>query len=362
MFGTYRYGLAFCVAISHMWGSMIGGPAAYAVWGFYCLSGYLMTLVLNEKYGYSPKGVARFAANRALRIYPAYYAVCFGMFLLFYFAPAASARFLPNLTMPVTFKSWVYSLTLLIRSDGGELLHGSSALRVEMWYYIAMALGLSRNRRITTAWFAASVAYTWWLLDRRTPFAERYIFIAACSLPFSLGAMIYQWRDRLPVIKSPWAAVSAAAIWWLHVWFSQNIKGGPWIYGLYTSLAASSFAMIALMNLDARALPKRLVSLDRLLGNLSYPIYLCHWGVAIVVTLLFLGMTRPNINVFYIGFPLVNLLSYAIYRYIEEPLIRRKVRAVAAQAESKDNSKQIYSSNLRVETSLPETARQTTIS
>jgi hypothetical protein len=30
------------------------GPAAYAFWGFYCLSGYLMTLILNEKYGLSP--------------------------------------------------------------------------------------------------------------------------------------------------------------------------------------------------------------------------------------------------------------------------------------------------------------------
>ena len=34
MFGIYRYGLAFCVAISHLWGGMIAGPAAYAVWGF----------------------------------------------------------------------------------------------------------------------------------------------------------------------------------------------------------------------------------------------------------------------------------------------------------------------------------------
>ncbi len=85
MFGIYRYCLAFCVAISHLWGGMIGGPAAYAVWGFYCLSGYLMTLILNEKYGFSPRGLAKFAVNRALRIYPAYYVVCVGMFLLFYF-------------------------------------------------------------------------------------------------------------------------------------------------------------------------------------------------------------------------------------------------------------------------------------
>ena len=143
MFGIYRYGLAFCVAISHLWAGMIGGPAAYAVWGFYCLSGYLMTLILNEKYGFSPRGVGRFAVNRALRIYPAYFVVSAGMFVLFYWKPGTAARLLPQLQMPVTARSWIYSLTLLTPFDGGELVHGSSALRVELWFYVAMALGLA---------------------------------------------------------------------------------------------------------------------------------------------------------------------------------------------------------------------------
>ena len=106
MFGIYRYGLAFCVAISHLWGGMIAGPAAYAVWGFYCLSGYLMTLILNEKYGFSKRGLTNFAVNRLLRIYPAYYVVCAGMFLLFWFIPDTAARFLPLLHMPHTAQGW----------------------------------------------------------------------------------------------------------------------------------------------------------------------------------------------------------------------------------------------------------------
>jgi peptidoglycan/LPS O-acetylase OafA/YrhL len=47
--GTWRFFLAFLVAISHLWAGMIDGPAAYAVWGFFVLSGYLMTLVLMTK-------------------------------------------------------------------------------------------------------------------------------------------------------------------------------------------------------------------------------------------------------------------------------------------------------------------------
>lgn len=320
MFGIYRYGLAFCVAISHLWAGMIGGPAAYAVWGFYCLSGYLMTLVLNEKYGFSSRGLCRFAANRALRIYPAYFVVCIGMFILFYFKPGTAARFLPQLQMPATARGWWFSFTLLTPLGGGELLHGSSALRVELWFYVAMALGLARNRWVTTTWFAGSVAYTIWLLANGTPFVDRYVYIPSCSLAFSLGSLIYHIRERLPVIKTPWAAVSAAAIWWLHVWFTQNIPGGPAFLGLYSSLIFSAFAMVTLMRLDPKALPLWMVKTDRFLGNLSYPIYLCHWAVGIVVIGLFHGKSRNDFAVFLIGFPLVNLIAYLLYAYVEHPL------------------------------------------
>lgn len=320
MFGIYRYGLAFCVAISHLWAGMIGGPAAYAVWGFYCLSGYLMTLILNEKYGFSQRGLTNFAVNRALRIYPAYYAVCTGMFLIFCFIPETASRFLPNLHMPQTAQGWRYTLLLLPSSDGNELLHGSSALRVELWFYVAIALGLGRSRRVAWAWFLSSIAYTLWLLTAHTPFPERYVYIPACSLAFSLGCLIYHVRDRLPVIKTPWAAVAAASLWWLHVWLTQNIPGGPWIVGLYTSLLFSAFAMVTLMRLDPKDLPGWMGSLDRLAGNLSYPMYLSHWSVGIVVTWLLPAQTRMDVSVFLIGFPLVNVLSFLIYQYVERPL------------------------------------------
>jgi peptidoglycan/LPS O-acetylase OafA/YrhL len=320
VFGIYRYGLAFCVAISHLWAGMIGGPAAYAVWGFYCLSGYLMTLILNEKYGFSHRGLARFAVNRVLRIYPAYYAVCAAMFLIFCTIPDAAARFLPNLQMPRTTQGWLYSLLLMPAPDGNELLHGSLALRVELWFYVAIALGLGRSRRIALAWFLASLGYTLWLLAVRTPFPQRYVSIPACSLAFSSGCLIYHLRDQLPAIKTPWAAVAAASLWWLHVWLTQNIPGGPWVIGLYSSLLFSALAIVTLMRQSPSELPGWVAGLDRLAGNLSYPMYLCHWSVGILVTWFLPQKTRADVAVFLIGFPLVNLLSFATYRFVERPL------------------------------------------
>lgn len=319
MFGIYRYGLACCVVASHLYAGMIGGPAAYAVWGFYCLSGYLMTLILNEKYGFSFRGVAAYAANRALRIYPGYYAVCAIMFLIFLTIPSTASRFLPALTMPVGFDSWLYVSTLLARYVGGELVHGSSALHVELLFYILMGLGLARSRSIAALWFIGSVGYTVYQLKTGVPFAERYFWPRACSLAFSTGSLIYHFKKYLPVIRRPEFAFAAAIGWWVHVWLSWKLPGGPWIYGLYTSLAASAVALVALINLEPKRVHPVLARIDRLAGDLSYPMYLCHWAVGVLTIALFPGLSRDSIWVFIVGFPVVNVLSYAIYRLVEKP-------------------------------------------
>jgi peptidoglycan/LPS O-acetylase OafA/YrhL len=275
---------------------------------------------LNEKYGFRPRGVATFAANRFLRIYPAYYVVCAGMLALFLLIPQTAISFLPVLQKPVTSAGWLYSLTLMAPFDGGELVHGSLALKVELWFYVMMALGLARNKPIVVAWFVTSCVYSGWQVYSDVPFAERYVFISSCSIAFSSGSLVYHFRDRIPVIVKPWPALVAAALWWGHVWLSTKFPGGPSVYGLYTSLIFSAIALAALMRLEPRQMPVWLFKLDRLAGNLSYPVYLCHWGVAIVVTWIFPALTRESFLVFAIGFPLVNAAAYAIHKIVEEPL------------------------------------------
>ena len=253
MFGIYRYGLAFCVAISHLWAGMIGGPAAYAVWGFYCLSGYLMTLILNEKYGFS-RADGRRGEPRT----------------------ADLSGLLRRLHR--------HGRTVLPQTGNGDRdsCPTSSCLASAGMAVLDLSHDNARRRR-ARAWLGALRVerafsrFTWrWRWDWRDTagsrrrgsrpasstrsgcsrserrFAERYTFIPACSLAFSFGSLIYHVRDWLPVIKTPWAALSAAAIWWLHVWLTQNIPGGPWIYGPHSSLIVSAFAMITLMRLDAK--------------------------------------------------------------------------------------------------------------
>ena len=65
MFGAWRLLLALLVVLGHLhrpwW------PASWAVFSFYVISGYLMSLILDETYGWTGAGRRRFALNRFLR-------------------------------------------------------------------------------------------------------------------------------------------------------------------------------------------------------------------------------------------------------------------------------------------------------
>lgn len=87
--GLLRLLLSITVAISHsvpIGGFTLVGPVT-AVHGFFVLSGFYMSLILNEKYIKRNNSYILFITNRLLRLYPAYLAVilCILMFSLFQF-------------------------------------------------------------------------------------------------------------------------------------------------------------------------------------------------------------------------------------------------------------------------------------
>lgn len=77
-----------CVAFAHL--AAIPGylhTGVYAVFGFYVLSGYLITNVLHGAYRDRP---GAFLLNRLLKIFPAYYAVVIATIPIIIFLPVGS--------------------------------------------------------------------------------------------------------------------------------------------------------------------------------------------------------------------------------------------------------------------------------
>src|SRR5262245_29731787 len=91
MFGTYRISLALLVGFYHLIRDNYAGPPA--VFAFFVLSGFLMTLIINGTYADGRDGFFRYLLNRILRIYPGYYVALGLAAAIVYFAPEAALRY-----------------------------------------------------------------------------------------------------------------------------------------------------------------------------------------------------------------------------------------------------------------------------
>ena len=90
--GTYRLLLAYCVVIEHLAEGhhAVSHTGVFAVEGFYVLSGFLITKILNEVYRFEYR---TFWLNRVLRLYPQYLLLlAFATFLLS-ISPSAATFF-----------------------------------------------------------------------------------------------------------------------------------------------------------------------------------------------------------------------------------------------------------------------------
>ena len=313
--GFLRLLLAASVIIGHA-----GGIAGYAVVGgaiavqcFYIISGFFITLVLHEKYNL-PEMNRTFYINRFLRIYGVYY-----IFLLLYVAlNLLAGLFFPNQPMAMYLSNEIdaparaflallnltvigQDIPLFLRNAGGHLaftldFHQSSprilqymiitpawSLSLELLFYI-MAPFLVRGRSwVLIVIFAASmvarvIGHAHGL--RNDPWSYRF-FPFEIGM-FLLGALSYK----------AYARYRATAL------FARLKPVGlllPVLVMLYPLVGRvddnGSFFVpqrIALLLLTAAALPLLFAmtgrwKVDRLIGELSFPMYLGHMLIMHVV-------------------------------------------------------------------------------
>lgn len=333
MFGAYRFFLATMVIMAHSWPVETGLPGnwtgAYAVFGFYMLSGYLMTLVMNERYGGVKNGLLRYFANRALRIYPVYWFVSVFSFLIIYRFPGIAAGVNPNFRMPGGLGEWAANLFVFgIEPFGALLVPVAWSLKVELVFYIAIGLLFSRSGRLTALWFALSLGYTVYAIAAGEPFGVRYFTLSAGSLPFSIGAALYYARDRVPF--SVFIAVPAGLILAVNILYAHLLWDDVFTQGFYVSLAANAVFIASLMKLDPKGASGWHARLDRLLGDLSYAIFLCHFNVmALLVLAGPFGRGARSPAIFFAALLLSVLAGYIVHATVERRVnqLRNSIRA-----------------------------------
>ncbi|MEZ5556088.1 acyltransferase family protein [Haliea sp.] len=277
MFGIYRTVLALLVVLQHLGEVPVVGK--YAVFGFYILSGYLMTAIMHHNYGFSSQGIFRYAVNRGLRIYPVYWVAClFTLGLMFLFGVSTITDFHSAMRYPSTFNEIVKNAFILFPDlSSARLSPPAWALTVELFFYALIGFGLSRSMNLVIVWFFCSVLYHVTASSPFFPWSDTYFSFAAASLPFSTGALIFFQRHRFRafVIRNQVSILATLSLCFILNSFFVNFLVWKNI-GFYLSFVICSFLVLALSFVDLQGSAK---VIDKWVGDLSYPIYLMHFQV-----------------------------------------------------------------------------------
>jgi peptidoglycan/LPS O-acetylase OafA/YrhL len=246
-----------------------------------------MALILDRTYGPTREGTARYFANRGLRIYPPYFAALVLAALIALLDPKTAGA-IGQIRAPVNLLEWLRNLFIFTlhfeRLETHRLISIAWSVDIELWFYVAMGLGLGRGRRRILVWFLLSFVYTAYMIGAGYRFAPRYSTIAAASLPYSLGALLYSCHGPLRrLLSARWHAPLAVSLFLANAFFALRIWGSPFVSGFYASLALAGYAIAALAALERTSVPAGLARLDEFLGNLSYPVFLCHLPVAAIL-------------------------------------------------------------------------------
>jgi len=334
VFGTYRFLLALFVVFFHI--GYLPRLGSYAVFGFYVLSGYLMTLVMHTNYGYTITGSTKYVANRILRIYPIYWLACLlSVLLIATLGSEFAVKFHEDLAIPSNIGSVLRNIFLVFpHLESPRLTPPSWALTVELFYYGCIGLGLSRTKLLALVWLGVAVFYHVYVTAAGWGPSNIYFPISAAALPFSIGALIFLYRDRL---LSAWPQLKQ----WRtpHLLFMLIIANGalgtgflfPERVNFYLNVALNALLILSLSTRQSLMGVSRRT--DRLLGDFSYPIYLIHYQIALIVlaslSAFGLQLARGDNVLAVLTLPLLILMAWVLSTLVERPIdkLRKKIRA-----------------------------------
>ena len=311
--GLVRFLLAAAVVINHT-GPLYGlvmTDAYMAIKVFFIISGFYMALILTEKYN-GPGQTRLFYSNRFLRLFPLYWVVLFlslGVSLVFKF----------GLHTALLLGPWQTWLGHLQPATAGLL--GAANLTIfgqDLLFFShvtdtgSLAFSVDALYRATPAWFFLLIPQAWtvslelffyalapWLARRSTG-----LLVGLAGTSFALRALVY-WAD-LPI--DPWkqrffpvecgffllgilayrlyAALkpvpfAQATLWQIAGLYLASILGYQFLPG-FMGKELYLYAITVLSIPFLFRLTKKM-AFDRAIGELSYPIYITHWTVIMVV-------------------------------------------------------------------------------
>lgn len=302
---------------------------------FFVISGYLITGILAGEIRKNDFSIARFYERRVRRIFPALFAVLAAT------TTAGAVLLLPrefndlgnSLAAATLFYSNYHFMAgmgyFAAPAENEPLLHTWS-LAVEEQFYIGFPLllyGLSRRLGerlglMLAALLLASFGYGVVLVGMDADSA--FYSTPARAWELMLGALLAVTPARRPI--APWLAqaltVGGASAILSAVLFFSPATAFPGVAALLPCVGAAVLIYVGGANATGAS---RILSLPpvRLVGLVSYSLYLWHWPVLVFHRLVF--MREPDGMEKLVLLLLVGTLAWLSWRFVETPFRRRRV-------------------------------------
>jgi peptidoglycan/LPS O-acetylase OafA/YrhL len=364
--GTFRLLLALSVALSHfgtVWGYHILN-ARMAVQCFFMISGFLISLVLSQKYDASTaEGRRLFYSNRALRIFVPYWSFCLFIltvhgliYLTLGIRFAVDAAFAAHwsemtaLTRVYLLFSNIFILTQewsmwLVYQNGAivpvwdsdfhnphlgvfQVIPQAWSVSLELMFY-AIAPFLVRRHWLT---LVAVIVATYVLRSLALAYGFNGSGFVYRFFPIEIGLFLAGMLSHRAYayvnsrIEMPFSVSLAISATLLAVVLAHQF---------FDSLDNHKFYILVVVALPALFDVSRRIRLDSWLGELSYPIYLAHLSVlsfGLIVATTIIGPIENRNWVMLAMVVLTVLVSIAYVHWIDAPFERwRQQRATRAK-------------------------------
>lgn len=352
MLGTIRFLLSFCVIAFHLTAA-IPNLGQLSVNCFYVISGFLISLVLNESYQFK---LYPFAANRFLRLYPSYFAIA-ACSVVFCVALSGYSQFHISWTSSIGIKdtlgnSLIFPWALFsddvvpVNFLGSGAFENTSPLfrlvpstwsvGVEIACYFLLWLYSSRSVFASLSTVMVGVLWQAYVISSGADMRLGYFPVPAALLPFGLGALAYHIvRISKPRKLSARQAVPCTLL--LIIAFSINWKLSTSVEQIVGSIYyylnnALAFAGIILINRSRQ--DGSLGWLDKWLGDLAYPMFLGQYVFGFIAWKI-IGTDHPirSIQVFALGSTITIIASIAVVHLVDRRLTKARsgIRTSASQ-------------------------------
>ncbi len=300
--GLLRFFLALCVVNAHapFTTSPLFMRGGLAVVVFYMISGFYMSLVLSDTYRDKPGALKRFYLNRALRIYPPYYAALFVCFIYYAFVTGQESVFTDDLglstgrwlTLIVVNLSIVgLDITRMLGAAGydaafiyqGYYIPFAWTVGVELTFYLlapfltrlggrATALAIAALIGVRLVMAAYGVDETVW----------RYLFAPSVMVFFMIGHIARLAYGRLRGFPFMQEGGYVALLVVVAALIVTPLGGGSLYGGDMDDIRNWLFYLMIGATLPFLFGLTRRSKVDNAIGQLSYPLYLGHLLVIVV--------------------------------------------------------------------------------